>query len=213
MKRKLLFCVVFALLLAITPPAFAGVQQGVTTTITAICNLPEIVVTVPATASVFINPYRLPVTIAASKTDAQIISTPACIENKSEVPLSVTVTLNCEVDPKSDMRLVTSSTKGEDISRKYAFIYFEIQAASSSNTNQVNWDSEFDEERHIIVRDGETRPRKDMVTIDQADRPNHFAAFRLTGDCVPIPRDPWTEDDKIGVSITFSFTPLYRQET
>lgn len=210
MKKRILLLVVLALVLS--TQAFASREQY-STKIDAVCNLPEISVIVPATAEIFINPYQLTLSIEGTNTNAQIVSSPACIENKSEVPLSVTVTLNCDVDPKSDMRLVTSSTRGENINRKYAFIYFEIQANNSSNANRATWDSEFDEERHIIVRDGETRPRTNMVTIDQADRSNHFGAFRLTGDCVSEPRDPWTESDKIDVAITFTFTPLPRQET
>lgn len=210
MKRKILSCVVIALLLLAVPyPAFAKVQEGATTEITALCNLPEILVTVPATAEVFINPYEMPVEVDGTSLTEQIVSTPAAIENKSDVPLSVTVTLTGEVDPDSDMRLVTSSTKEEETNRKNAFIYFEAQVVS--NPNQVTWDSEFDNEKHIVLRDGEGRPWRDLVTIAQADQANHFCAFRLTGDCVPAPRDPWTESDQLKVSIMFTFVPLYRQ--
>lgn len=210
MKRRILSCVVIALLLLAVPcTASAKVQEGATTEITASCNLPEILVTVPATAQVFINPYEMPVEIDGASLTEQIVSTPAAIENKSEVPLSVTVTLTGKVDTDSDMRLVTSSTKGGS-SWKYAFIYFEAQAVS--NPNQVVWDSEFDEEKHIVLRDGEGRPRENMVTIAQADQADHFCAFRLTGDCVPAPRDPWTESDQLKVSIMFTFVPLYRQD-
>lgn len=211
MKRRILSCVVIALLLLAMPyPASADVHEGATTEITALCNLPEILVTVPATAQVFINPYEMPVEIDGASLTEQIVSTPAAIENKSEVPLSVTVTLTSSVDTGSDMRLVTSSTKGEETSWKYAFIYFEAQTVS--NPNQVTWDSEFDEEKHIVLREGEGRPREDMVTIAQADQANHFCAFRLTGDCVPAPRDPWTESDQLNVSIMFTFVPLYHQD-
>lgn len=212
MKRRILCCVFIALLVLSVPfPALAGGQQNVTTEITASCNLPEIMVTVPATGAVYINPYEIPVEIDGASLTEQIVSTPAAIENQSEVPLSVTVTLTGKVDAGSDMRLVTSSTKGGGGTRKYAFIYFEMQVVS--NPNQVTWDSEFDEEKHIVVRDGEGRPWKNMVTIAQADQPDHFCAFRLTGDCVPEPRDPWTENDRLDVSIAFSFEPLYRQGT
>lgn len=208
MKRKLLFCVAFVLLLAATPPAFAAEQQDMTTTFTAECTLPEIVVTVPTTSAVFINPYQLPVVIDANETDEQIVSTPASIENKSEVPLSVTVTVNCVVDEQSDMRLVTSSTEKEGSSRKNVFIYFEMQVVS--DPDHVTWDSEFDDEKHIVVRSGASKTRKDMVTIAAADQPNHFGAFRLSGDCIISPKKPWTENDKINVSITFSFTAIPR---
>lgn len=188
-------------------PAKAGSRYS--TTINAICQLPEIVVTVPATAEVFINPYKMPVAVGSSETPAQIVSTPAAIENKSKVPLRVTATINSIIDPEANMRLSSSSTQGAN-SGKYAFIYFEMHAVS--DPDQVAWDSEFNREKHILVLGGESRPQ-DMIILDQADKPNHFGAFRITGDCTLDPRIPWTEHDKLDVSITFTFTPLFRENT
>lgn len=203
MKKTLLFCAVLALLLS--APALASENS---TRIDAQCSLPEISVTIPATAEVFINPYRMPVEIDAASSTEQIISTPACIENKSKVPLSVTVTVTAEIREDSDMRLSTSSTKTQTTTSKSAFVYFEMQAASSPN--QVSWDSEYDAEKHLLVRSGTSRPKAGMAILDQADQPNHFGAFRLTGDCIPTPRFPWTEADGIDVEIAFTFKPLPR---
>ena len=63
-------------------------------------------------------------------------------------------------------------------------------------------------EKHIVIRAGVPRTKKDMVTIAQADQPKHFGAFRLTGDCVATPRKPWTEADGIDVEIAFTFKAL-----
>jgi len=208
MKKTLLFCVILALLLSTT--ASAGVNPFYSR-IDALCNLPEISVTIPATAEIFINPYCLTLDIGGQSTNAQIISSPACIENKSEVPISVTVTLDSQLQQGSDIRLMADSTKGEDFTSKCAFVYFEMHAASSPNN--VSWDSGFYEEKHITVREGESRPRANMVTIAQADQPDHFGVFRLTGDCVQTPREPWTENDSLDVKIMFTFAPLVRVET
>lgn len=208
MKNKLLLCVILALLLSVSAPAFASGN----TRIDALCNLPEISVIVPATAEVFINPYRLPLSIESDETTAQIVSTPACIENKSEVPVSVTATLTCALKEGSDMRLYSTTTQDPDmtLTSKTAFVYFEMQAAPS--VDQAVWDSEYDMEKHQVVRLGTSRPKKDMVVIAQADQPNHFGAFRLTGDCVAVPRIPWTEADGIEVEIAFTFSPLMREQ-
>ena len=198
MKKKLLLCMILALLLSVSAPALASGN----TRIDALCNLPEISVIVPATAEVFINPYRLPLSIESDETTAQIVSTPACIENKSKVPISVTATLTSALKEGSNMRLIMTS--------KGAFVYFEMQAAPSPD--QVEWDSAYDMEKHQIVRLGTTRPKKNMVVIAQADQPNHFGSFRLTGDCVAFPKIPWTEADGIDVEIAFTFTPLMREQ-
>lgn len=209
MKKKVLLCTILALLLSGT--AFASGNQR-STAVDARCDLPEISVVIPATAEVFINPYQIPITIESDEVSAQIVSTPACIENKSEVPISVTATLTCKLKEGSDMRLYTATTQDPEmpVTSKGAFVYFEMQAASG--VNQAVWDPEYDMEKHQVVRLGTSRPKKDMVVIAQADQPNHFGAFRLTGDCVAVPRTPWTEADGIEVEIAFTFTPLMREQ-
>lgn len=208
MKKKLLVCVILALLLPGVSPAYA---EGGSTRIDALCNLPEIYVTVPATAEVYINPYEIPVEIDGASLDQQIISTPAAIENKSDVPISVAVVVDGAVKAGSDMRLSSVSTKSLDTIAKCAFVYFEMQASSSSS--QAVWDSEFDAAKHPIVRYGEGRQINNVAALDQADKPNHFGVFRLTGDCIRTPSPAWTEEDGIDVKIVFTFTPLMRDNT
>lgn len=205
MKKKLLLGAVLALLLSMTALASGNSYK---TTVEVLCNLPDISVIVPVTAEVFINPYKLPLTIEADETTAQIVSTPAAIENKSKVPLSVTATVTGAIKEGSDMRLYSSSTQDPELvlTSKSAFIYFEMQAAS--DPGQVDWDSEYDVEKHLVIRNGVSRTKKNIVTIAQADQPKHFGAFRLSGDCVPVPRKGWTEADGIDVEIAFTFKPL-----
>lgn len=205
MKKKLLLCVICVLLLSQAGPACAA-ENSYTTTINALCNLPEISVVVPTTAEVFINPYRLPIEIASTESTAQIVSTPAAIENKSEVPLSITAAVTGTVREGSNMRLSTSSTVDAGLTSKRAFVYLEMQAAS--DPDQVNWDDAYDAERHLIVRAGTTKAKKNIVAIAQGDKAKHFGAFRLTGDCVPVPKGGWTDMDGIDVEIVFTFTPL-----
>ena len=63
-------------------------------------------------------------------------------------------------------------------------------------------------EKHLTVRSGVSKTKKNIAVIAQADQPKHFGAFRLTGDCVPVPRKGWTEADGIDVEIAFTFNPL-----
>lgn len=205
MKKKLLLGAVLALLLSATAFASGGSYR---TTVDALCNLPEISVTVPSSAEVFINPYRIPITIESDESTAQIVSTPACIENKSVVPISITATVTGTIKEGSDMGLYSYSTQGQELTSKRAFVYLEMQAATSTSPADANWDSEYDVEKHVAIRAGVARTKKDMVTIAQADQPKHFGAFRLAGDCVPTPRKPWTAADGIDVEIAFTFKAL-----
>lgn len=202
MKKKVLLCTALVLLLLVTP-AFAS---SYSTKIDVLCNLPDISVVVPATAEVFINPYKIPIAIESNESAAQIVSTPACIENKSKVPISVTATVTGAVKEGSDMALTSTPTEGAG-TRKRAFVYFEIQASRSAN--QATWDSEYDIEKHLIVRTT-AKTMKNIVTLDAADGVNRFGVFRLTGDCTVFPKGGWAETDGIDVEIAFTFTPLPR---
>ena len=106
------------------------------------------------------------------------------------------------------MGLYSYSTQGQELTSKRAFVYLEMQAATSTSPADANWDSEYDVEKHVAIRAGVARTKKDMVTIAQADQPKHFGAFRLAGDCVPTPRKPWTAADGIDVEIAFTFKAL-----
>lgn len=208
MKKTSLFCVALALALTLAAPAYASGSNGFQTEITALCELPEISVTVPATAEVFINPYELPVTIESTESTAQIVSTPACIENQSVVPLQVGVTAVGEVYEGSDLFLTSAPTGGTGVIKR-VFVYFEIQASGTANPPQSVWDAEYDSTKHLAVRTFELPARK-LVTLSAVDGDSRFGAFRLTGDCSANPRDPWTEGDGINVKIVFTFTPLAR---
>lgn len=204
MKKRVLLCTVLALLLLVTP-AFAS---SYSTKIDALCNLPDISVVVPTTAEVFINPYKVPIAIESNESAAQIVSTPACIENQSEVPISVTVTVTGAVKEESDMSLSTSTTGGVG-SRKRAFVYFEMIASNAATPPQSVWADEYDMERHLVIRTA-AKTKKDLVVLDAADGANHFGAFRLSGDCAAFPKIAWTDADGIDVTIAFTFTPLPR---
>lgn len=208
MKSKWITVLIAAVLALNLSCSAVAADSRYSTTIEALCDLPEISVVVPGTAEVFINPYKLPLTIEADETTAQIVSTPAAIENQSVVPLSVTATVTGAIREGSDMRLVSYSTQDPELmlTSKSAFVYFEMKAAS--DPDQVSWDSEYDMEKHLTVRSGVSKTKKNIAVIAQADHPKHFGAFRLTGDCVPVPRKGWTEADGIDVEIAFTFNPL-----
>lgn len=201
MKKTFMLGAVLALFL--TVPAFASEYC---TRIDARCNLPEISVVVPAPGGVFINPYKLPVSIEADDSTAQIISTPAAIENKSEVPLNLTVTISGTVKEGSSLYLTSTPTEGVGTGKR-VFVYFEIQASDSAD--EANWDSEYDAMKHVVVRTT-AKTMKNIVALDAADGTNRFGVFRLTGDCSTHPREDWTEADGVDVEIAFTFTPLPR---
>lgn len=213
MKRKSLFCSILALALFFSMQSMAIAAGNVRSiTIRATCKLPTIQVTVPTSASVYINPLRLPVSIGDEDGHQQIISTPAAIANRSDVPLSVNVAVRGTVKSGSDMTLVSAPTGGTGTD-KSAFVYFEIKQANSEYPEDVQWDNSYDAANHMLIMNGEPITRQEIMTLpaktlDGEVSEGGYAQFRLTGDAVQNPTIPWNSRDGINVVVAFTFTPL-----
>lgn len=208
MKKRLSLCLLLVLLLSLTVPAHAiTVRDGSETLITAEPYLPDITieVVVPTSGNVYINPDRLPVKVDGMIVDKQIVSDSFNIENLSEVPLRVNVEVEGTIKRGSDMGLLLQSAATVTTTTKKAFIFFEIQA--SSNPSSVTWSSEYDANKHVIVREA-SRTKKNIVVLGSAEQEKRFGVFRLAGDCIQNPREPWTEKDGVDVEIIFTFEPL-----
>lgn len=206
MKKRLLPCAVLVLLLALALPARALREPDAYTAITGTTSIPVIDVSVPTLGNAMINPFQLAVSVGADIEDSQVLSTPLYIENHSEVPVRVSVQINGAIRSGSDMGLYSYSTQGLGITAKKAFIYFEIHA--TDNPSSVNWDSEYDASKHIVVKNGSTKIQKNILILGSADQEKHYGAFRLAGDCVEEPKIPWTENDGAEIEIVFTFSPL-----
>lgn len=197
---------IMAVLMLVALAATAS-AAGNTTIIEAECVLPdiEIKVTVPANEKVYINPLGIPVKLGSTLESGQIITGPAYIENQSIVPVSVSVTTEATIKSTSNMYLVSATTEGSTSRLKRAFVYFEMKAAN--DPENVSWDSAYNASRHIVVREAE-KIKNNMVTLGAGGSEKCYGAFRLTGDCIQNPREPWTEADGFDVSVTFTFRPL-----
>lgn len=208
MKKRLKLCLFLAMLLSLSSPAHAvAAQGGSSTELTAEPYLPDIKieVVVPATGNVYINPYQLPIEVDGKIENKQVISDTFGLENQSEVPLQVDVEVTGAIKPGSTMGLLSTSTKKVTTTMKRAFIYFEIHAVS--DLSAVTWDSKYSSTKHIVVRES-TQLKKGMITLGAFDNEKRFGAFRLSGDCVQKPSDPWTSEDGVDVEVVFTFTPL-----
>lgn len=214
MKRKRLLCavLVLVLLVSVQPPAAALLNNQRATNVTTKLRMPVIRVTVTNYASVYINPLNLRVFIGGEEETDQIISTPACAVNFSEVPLEVDLTVSGSIKEGSDMTLESSPTYGVG-TEKSAFVYFEIQQANTAYPEEVTWDSRFDDSKHIVITNGGTTTKNKIFTLaprtlDGEVGEGGSAPFRLTGDAVRKPTNAWNSKDGINVSVAFTFTPL-----
>jgi hypothetical protein len=206
MKKKLTaLLAVFLVTLSVLPMRAAAVTKP-STRISGVCAVPNITieVTVPTSTNAYLNPKKVSVSLGSTLAEGQIISEPAYIENKSEVPIAVSASVTGAVNRKSSLTLSHTSTTG--MSDKEAFVYFEMQAVK--DPKDVTWSTSYNAEKHLIVtEDGDEK--EDFVTIGAATQDDHFGAFQLTGDCVTDPvDDPWTSKDSFTAKIVFTFKAL-----
>lgn len=214
MKRKRLFCAVLALVLLVSaqPPAAALLSNQRATNITTRLRMPVIRVTVMNYASTYINPLNLRVFIDGEAETDQIISSPGCAVNYSEVPLEMDLTVSGAIKDGSNMTLASAPTNGEG-TEKSAFVYFEIHQANTADLDKVKWDSGFDASKHIVITDGGTTTKNKIFTLaprtmDGEVGEGGSAPFRVSGDAVKNPTNMWNGKDGINVTVAFTFTPL-----
>lgn len=216
MKKLRLFCAALALVLLFTAqPATAVAETGNTrsTTITAKCRMPSIIVTVPTTGQVYLNPLKLKVNVDGADTTEQVLSRTCFIANKGDIPLQVDVSLTAALTEGSDMTLASSSTKGSASTSKLAFIYYEMQLSDDYEPDDVQWDKTYDASKHIVLSTGETKSKENILTLapktlDGEMGKGGFGAFRLTGDAIENPQNAWHSKDGLMVEVAFTFTPL-----
>lgn len=220
MRQRRLLCAVLALVLllsaqptaaALTPPYSQSVE------IKGDALIPIISVTVPSSGEVYINPLELPVDIGTGRRDyGQILSTPACIANESEVAMQVDLTLTASLKEGNTMKLSSIPTGGSGTQKK-AFIYFEIVQSDTDRDRYVEWAPAFDASKHIVIQDGMSVTKTNVLKLPPITprgrvAPGGYAPFRLTGDAVTDPTDEWTEKDGINVTVAFTFTPLHYRD-
>jgi hypothetical protein len=210
MKKKLTaLLTAFLVALSIFPMNVAAVGAGSQSTVfTATFTPPDITidVIVPSKVQTVLNPKELKVEAGGKQSSGQIIfSDPVYIENKSEAPVSVSVSVTGSVNSGSSLVLSEKTTRR--LKTKAAFVYFEMLAVD--DPENVEWSSGYSKRNHILVLDGVTQEKTDYVTLGAVTQDNRYGAFQLNGDCVEFPTDdPWKDGDGFTANIVFSFKPL-----
>lgn len=231
MKKKLLsLALVSAMVLGstitasaegnINTPALAGSGQEITGSSTV--KTPTIDITVPTTAEVVINPYKMKATIDEKDYTDQIATVPQEIENSSDVKVAVNVE-NLKAVPTSGVAISSSSLASKTSGAKSVFLYLEVVAGGKDAAQfKGSYDSKtmlacpaaaagLEEEKIKAVS------KAAIITLDEKNGATTKASFKMGGDVIANPTkvnddkttsaDPWTADDNISFSFKFTFTP------
>lgn len=120
-----------ALSLSLAAPAFAADTPNTSTTITGAYQDIDIDVTVPATGTVVVNPYGLPVEYTKSDstvkkiTGQQITTAPMAIMNNTDLDLDVSVTVTGTA--QGSLKFSTTSNADSTTPANNAFVYLQAQ--------------------------------------------------------------------------------------
>jgi hypothetical protein len=216
MKKKLAVLLSAVLVVcSVLPMSAAAAGNKSTLKITGTCSIPKVTidVVVPTSEKVYINPSKVSVKLGGSISDAQIVTETGYVENRSEVPVSVSASVSATLKSGSTMKFATASTKDSTSTAKQAFVFFQMQPVDVDHTdaNSVSWDTEYDADKHILVTTS-TQKKTDFLTLAKYDPDNdtteRFGAFLLSGDCVTAPKTAWTTKDGFTANIAFTFKAL-----
>ena len=187
---------VMALSLSVPALAAANTETSLTqnTEVTGSTEAPTIKITVPATNTVIVNPYKMTVQNAAGDdvTD-QIVSATKYIKNESDVALKVSAEVTGK--PAGALTLATASTQGSRApTTNSVFMYFEMDVADKTDgTADPTWATAYDSKAatQILVSTKATK-KADMLTLaagtgTAAASAGGYAAFHLAGDAASTP--------------------------
>lgn len=184
-------------------------------------NLPTIKITVPTTANIVINPYKMSYKddTTGLEGNSQIISAQQEISSLSNVAVAVNVKELTTTGVSDDITIQTAALTSK-ITTKSAFLYLEVVGADTEGkytfAEAYNKSSASQVVIPNYVENGKVeKASKDaIVVLPKSDETNATkAAFKINGEVVanPVGSDgesaPWTDSDSIGISFKFTFAP------
>jgi hypothetical protein len=230
-----------AMAASLAVPAFAATEvdplTNRTTNVTAAYQDVTIAVWVPSDATVYVNPYGLPVAIGKDsndkdvKVDGQIVSKPLVLKNQSDVALDINISYTSAV--KGSFTFATTAPTDSD-TKNAGFVYLDVRQATSLTGEdsavtdaaiaeawkEVTWDEySADAKNELLLKATTTAvPKTGMETLAAATMDDDTGEFKeyaagsiafvgITGSCVTSPKTAWTTKDGFTVKLAFTFTP------
>lgn len=221
MKLKKFVSLALALVmsLALAVPAFASGAAANTalaqsSEITGTTKTPTIKITVPATGAVVVNPYKMEVlpsggTAGTDEVQDQIVSATQWVENASDVAIKVSAAVSAKVAGKAKLATASTVTTGsaKPITTNSIYLFLEAVVADDETTAVTDWSSAT---KAVAAAKGTVTELGTLAkgTGTAADTTGGYLAYHLSGDAVEAPAVAWAAEDKVDVTIAFTFVPV-----
>lgn len=165
---------------------------------------PVINVVLPTSARVVVNPYGLAVNVDGVSSTDQIVSAATPIVSYSSVPVAVLASAVGLPDPGSEAVFV-SAPPSEGAWGKELFLFAEFQNALDQYGSAF-WSGTYTGAPNQLPVTGGAPMQ--VLTLAEGDVTPSYGAFRLFGAAATAPANPWSAEDTINVTLTFTFVPL-----
>ena len=180
-----------------------------TSTVKSKIKAPTIKVTVPTTNYVYLNPYKMSVTVGSATQNGTIVSIPGEIKSESDVKLDFSAVVTGKA--ASGVTLEKAPVGTKTTNSVYMFVYFATAAdesgvaALAAPTNPV---FSGDGTNAIVVQTTASKSTK-VLTLDAAPEDGaKYGGYVIGGDIVAAPATPWTAKHTVDVTIAFSIAPV-----
>lgn len=160
-------------------------------------RVPTVRLVAPESASFIVNPYRLEVNAEAigggAAETGQVICPAQYIENRSEVPVSVTVSVTGICADSVGFSAAPPASGGA----KTAFIQLLTQAVADGQAPLTA------AAEKTTLSLSEARPSPVVLSAGGGSQP--CLAFAFAGSAQDAPSEPWAEEDVFGAALVFEF--------
>lgn len=201
MKKIMSAALAGAMALSMTATAFAAgngsIEEPSEIEVTGTTKVPTISITVPTSAAVTLNPYKLDVTIDSATKQDQVISAVYYIVNGSDVAIETEATVTGVAEGAT---FAAASVASSTDKTKQVYMAFEWAKTTDGSTAPAAWS-----DTTALTTSAQNIANK--LTMDKTGGTSPAIAFHFTGDAIAEPETPWTTDDTVGATLAFTFAP------
>jgi len=219
MKKLTSLILALAMCLALGIPAFAAetTQTGnLSTELTSL--MPTLTMTLPETATIILNPYRMKVADSAAGTGIdkgdrfQVMNTVFSVESKSDSKVHVSATVTGAVSGNAAFATadVAPGATGHDVYLTLTHKLADV-ASDKAAIPPVEKDAAGKVTNVLVISDAEQTLSWDMPAWAGGTAKQQRIDMIFGGTCSDSPtaeEGPWTDSDTVSCSIVFEVTPI-----
>ena len=161
-----------------------------------------------------VNPYKMEYKADpdGDGVSDQIISAVQSVKSSSNIALNVTATVSGKIPTGSKAVFSPTSTvnPAKPITTKSVYMYLQTELNASDETGAFG--NEFDGTKDIVVGTKAASLKVGSLAAGTEDAPS-ILNYRLTGDAVEAPAIAWNGEDKVNVTVAFTFAPVAVEES